>query len=563
MKKMVSSLLCAVIVFTFFPNFTVTAGAETQLPVVITFHTNSPDGTLAQWEVRSQLLAAGVLKELYFGMEECGPFSAEFDPSVTSIGPSAFEDRDGLEGVFTSGGVIDIGDNAFSHCVGLENATLNGVARIGSFAFDFCIGLSDVDLGRDLENIGRGAFENCIKLEGVVIPDSAVEISERAFRGCMCLKDILVGSSHEYYSSDDGVLFDKGKKTIHTYPAGKDSDVYSLPNSIVKIGDWAFSDCVKLRDIIIPESVTHIGGYAFYFCSGLRSVDMPNSISIIDQDAFAYCTSLTAVTIPYGVTEIAFDTFAGCSALKSIVIPESVTRIGSRAFWRCASLDAIVIPKSVNRISDLAFMDCASLREIYFNGDAPEMDWGVIPPVSYPAVYVYPDAKGFPAEGQLWKGCIVEYRSVGVGVSGRVMSFNPKNLTIIRLMQDDREMYHTTIPAMAGSGRVDQAFSFENVAPGVYSLVVTKTGHTSFTKKSLVVIGNSTSASEPLVVTLAGGDVNDDGVINATDLTQLLSEFNKAPINYPNADIDGNGIVNASDLTYLLAGFNKHNEVIE
>jgi hypothetical protein len=45
------------------------------------------------------------------------------------------------------------------------------------------------------------------------------------------------------------------------------------------------------------------------------------------------------------------------------------------------------------------------------------------------------------------------------------------------------------------------------------------------------------------------------------DLTCLLSEFNRVPLNFPNADIDGNGIVNAADLTYLLAGFNKRNVI--
>jgi hypothetical protein len=59
------------------------------------------------------------------------------------------------------------------------------------------------------------------------------------------------------------------------------------------------------------------------------------------------------------------------------------------------------------------------------------------------------------------------------------------------------------------------------------------------------------------------GDVNGDGVVNAIDLTQFLSEFNRAPVKFLDADIDGNGIVNAIDLTYLLAGFNKMDVVID
>jgi hypothetical protein len=58
------------------------------------------------------------------------------------------------------------------------------------------------------------------------------------------------------------------------------------------------------------------------------------------------------------------------------------------------------------------------------------------------------------------------------------------------------------------------------------------------------------------------GDVNGDGIVNAVDLTCLLSEFNREPVNHKDADIDGNGIVNAADLTYLLAGFNKRTVIV-
>ena len=64
-------------------------------------------------------------------------------------------------------------------------------------------------------------------------------------------------------------------------------------------------------------------------------------------------------------------------------------------------------------------------------------------------------------------------------------------------------------------------------------------------------------------ITPLAGDVNGDGIINAVDLAQLLSEFNRQPAVFKEADIDGNGIVNATDLTYLLAGFNKRSIVKE
>jgi len=94
-----------------------------------------------------------------------------------------------------------------------------------------------------------------------------------------------------------------------------------------------------------------------------------------------------------------------------------------------------------------------------------------------------------------------------------------------------------------------------------YTLKVTKPGYLSYTIKNLTF-----SAGEHLPeidLHQLAGDVNGDGIVNSIDLTYLLSEFNRAPLQYPNADIDGNGLVNSVDLTYLLAGFNKRDVVVE
>ena len=108
------------------------------------------------------------------------------------------------------------------------------------------------------------------------------------------------------------------------------------------------------------------------------------------------------------------------------------------------------------------------------------------------------------------------------------------------------------------STAADGAYTL-SAPPGTgYTLVVTKPGYLSYTIKNLTL----TEGEDIPTVDLRqlAGDIDGNGVVNATDLTYLLSEFNRNPVNsaYPYADIDGNGVVNATDLTYLLAGFNKH-----
>ena len=88
-----------------------------------------------------------------------------------------------------------------------------------------------------------------------------------------------------------------------------------------------------------------------------------------------------------------------------------------------------------------------------------------------------------------------------------------------------------------------------------YTLVVTKPGYLSYTIKNFTI--NEGEDIEEIDVSQLAGDINGDGAVNSIDLTYLLSEFNRAPQQYPYADINGDGLVNSVDLTYLLAGFNK------
>jgi Leucine-rich repeat (LRR) protein len=107
----------------------------------------------------------------------------------------------------------------------------------------------------------------------------------------------------------------------------------------------------------------------------------------------------------------------------------------------------------------------------------------------------------------------------------------------------------------------DGTFTFFAPAGSGYTLKVTKPGYLSYTVKNLTLTEGE--VIETVDMRQMAGDINGDGVVNAIDLTQLLSEFNRAPQKYFYADIDGNGMVNAIDLTYLLAGFNKRDVVID
>ncbi len=222
---------------------------------------------------------------------------------------------------------------------------------------------SEID-GKSVTSIGHSAFDGCRGLTSITIPNSVTSIGDWAFEHCTGLTSINVASGNNYYSDNNGVLFNKKKTELIRYPEGKSQTSYTIPNSVTSIGVGAFFDCTGLTSITIPNSVTSIGDGAFEWCTGLTSITIPNSVTSIEGWAFNVCTGLTSITIPNSVKSIGDGAFEYCAGLTSITIPNSVTSIGYRAFYDCTGLTSITLGNSVTSIGDMAFADCTGLTSI-------------------------------------------------------------------------------------------------------------------------------------------------------------------------------------------------------
>ena len=97
--------------------------------------------------------------------------------------------------------------------------------------------------GLPVTSIGNGAFANCTSLTSVTIPNSVTSIGGRAFSGCTSLSAITVEALNSFYSSVNGVLFNKSQTTLIQYPGGK-AGSYTIPNSVTSIGSFAPSSTV-------------------------------------------------------------------------------------------------------------------------------------------------------------------------------------------------------------------------------------------------------------------------------------------------------------------------------
>ena len=246
------------------------------------------------------------------------------------------------QGVITfDGPVTSIGASAFSHCFSLNSITIpNSVTSIGSSAFQHCNSLTSVTIGNSVTSIGSSAFYNCSSLTSLTIPNSVTSIIENAFSSCSSLTSIVVEASNTTFDSRENCNAIIETET-NTLIAGCQRTI--IPNSITRIGDFAFYNCFSLTSITIPNSVINIGNNAFRSCSSLASITIPNSVTSIGQETFCDCSSLTSVTIGNSVKNIGGAAFFNCTKLTSITIPQGVTTIGVSAFHCCSSLASIIV----------------------------------------------------------------------------------------------------------------------------------------------------------------------------------------------------------------------------
>jgi hypothetical protein len=170
--------------------------------------------------------------------------------------------------------------------------------------------------------------------------------------------------------------------------------------------------------------------------------------------------------------------------------------------------------------------------------------------------------------------------STGVTVSGKFSSYDPKKTATVELLDGTEVKFSTTVSAETGKGRTEQTFGIPNVAPGTYTLRITKPTHLTFIKQTVTVstsdltvtgLDPSADSASPDVAKLICGDIDQDGYVKLTDrnlLTQskyyknAVSDFEGAELELAKLyDLDGDGYVKLNDLNIMMSSENFRKEV--
>ncbi len=297
--------------------------------------------------------------------------------SIMTIGHEAFYNCSGLTSLRLSNNISTIGNSAFEDCYNLKfvetygEATMNEGEGLGSGAFGGCWRLQSIQIPQNITQIGNNAFSLCVAIKSFIVPNHIKQIGVGAFYGCELsylelsegFEEITEGmlygcsadevrlpasvkfiselywsgtyedSSNLYfvvdemnltYSSQDGVLFNKDKTKLLSYPGNKEDIYYIIPNSVQAIGKFAFRGNEYLEKVEYPKEIKEICERAFSGSNiDINNNRIPDSVRIVGDYAFA--------------SNMFRKTWHG----NNIIVPASVESIGNSVYsdwreqWQC------------------------------------------------------------------------------------------------------------------------------------------------------------------------------------------------------------------------------------
>lgn len=308
--------------------------------------------------------------------------------NVTCISHYAFEGCTNLTDVYYEGSnsewknnvkIYDYNDdllNANMHYKKLESTDSNikykiinssSVTITGYTGTDNELIIPDILNNYNVVGIDEGAFDNCPNLTSVSIRKNIKSIDSGAFRNCRNLSKINVSDGNPYFSSLNGVLFNKDFTSIVCYPQNKTESEYSLPDSVVSISEYAFCNCLNLSYVNIPKGIKAIGDYIFYGCTNLSNLNMPDDCESIGNYSFYGCTNLSNLKISNNCRSIGDYAFYGCENLTCLEFTEKIDKIGNYAFGKCEKISYVKFLEKLDLLGDYAFSNCNNISYVEFS----------------------------------------------------------------------------------------------------------------------------------------------------------------------------------------------------
>ena len=213
-----------------------------------------------------------------------------------------------------------------------------------------CTNLRKIDMKGVTNTSLRNELFKESKIVDFILPDCLEVINSNMFTDCDRMKRIilppnLINIAYQGFYCCDSLEY------------------VECPQSLEIIETYAFAYCYKLRQVILREGLKTIGEHVFRN-TDLEEISFPNSVKSIGYAACYQCNNLKRATLPQGIITISATLFEGCTSLQEIDIPASVETINSSAFRNCTNLETVHLQEGLRSLDGYIFESCYNLRNI-------------------------------------------------------------------------------------------------------------------------------------------------------------------------------------------------------
>ena len=161
-----------------------------------------------------------------------------------------------------------------------------------------------------------------------------------------------------WYTTSDGKALenlsnDRFGVTIKSHEKSGDKWVITFESDLTMLGkngamSGAFEGQNTLTSVVLPDSITKIGLWAFYNCSALQSVVLPANLQYISGQSFSG-TALTSVSIPASVTYIESKAFQDSSLVSVNVFATTPPSLVNKDAFPNTSVIVYVPEESISK----------------------------------------------------------------------------------------------------------------------------------------------------------------------------------------------------------------------
>ena len=215
----------------------------------------------------------------------------------------------------------------------------NTVVKLGKSAFENCKISSNKLVHNNLQYIGDLCFGES-SFEEVELPESVAYLGYSIFYNNKTLKTIRIKCNADTESSLENML--SGRSPYRGAGTEAEGVDFIIGSKVKKITADVFSDYG-----VYPKSFTFeegsqletIGKRAFKKVSAVGNISFPNTLKRIEEYAFSECINFNTESFPSSLEFIGLNAFANCTALtcKKPIASDTLT-IETNAFYGCTNM---------------------------------------------------------------------------------------------------------------------------------------------------------------------------------------------------------------------------------